>query len=382
MDQARKTLWGVGSGPQRAGTFDPYEHLYSLVRDASRDAYSCTSPDDLPEAELSGLLGAFSSFIRICPSSFLINALRQIQDGVVVWIEDEQRKVFASVDPLVAQSVLHLWSQILDQLTELPHKDSSLLTLLQPLMVAGFVSPSRAVVNRTIAFWNECFGEQDTLRYPSNLENVLRAARPYVELGLPDFPETGPGAEAVDLPAFSGPQDQDTQGDVDVDSSSRWTGLLRGTASPLVRTAASHNASSGLATIHTGGTNSGSKASSKGTTPKARLRHDDSQIMFAPIDSSPLPAADDSQVFTDHQKEVRARQIEGAQMFPDISSTPVRKSSPRSRRKAPGPLDFSNHVAPQAADNTVAGTPQDMEMNSELSGYMGSSPTPRRRSSC
>ena len=376
MDQARKTLWGVGSGPQRAGTFDPYEHLYSLVRDASRDAYSCTSPDDLPEAELSGLLSAFSSFIRICPSSFLINALRQIQDGVVVWIEDEQRKVFASVDPLVAQSVLHLWSQILDQLTELPHKDSSLLTLLQPLMVAGFVSPSRAVVNRTIAFWNECFGEQDTLRYPSNLENVLRAARPYVELGLPDFPETGPGAEAVDLPAFSGPQDQDTQGDVDVDSSSRWTGLLRGTASPLVRTAASHNASSGLATIHTGGTNSGSKANSKGTTPKARLRHDDSQIMFAPIDSSPLPAADDSQVFTDHQKEVRARQIEGAQMFPDISSTPVRKSSPRSRRKAPGPLDFS-HIAPQAADDAIAGTPQDMEMNSELSGYMGSSPTPR-----
>jgi hypothetical protein len=374
MEQARKTLWGVGSGPQRAGTFDPYEHLYGLVRDASRDAYSCISPESLPD--LPALLGAFSSFLRICPSSFLINTLRQIQDGVVVWVEDDQRKVFASVDPAVAQGVLHLWSQILDQLTELPHKDSSLLTLLQPLMVAGFVSPSRAVVNRTIAFWNECFGEQDTLRYPSNLENVLRAARPYVELGLPDFPETAPGAEAVDLPAFSGPLDQDTQDDVDVDSSSRWTGLLRGTASPLVRIAASHNASSGLATIHTGGTNSGSKASSKGTTPKARLRHDDSQILFAPIESSPLPTAEDSQLITDHQKEVRARQTEGAQMFPDISSTPVRKYSPRSRRKAPGPLDFT-HLAPQAADDAIAGTPQDMEINSEMSGYMGSSPTPR-----
>jgi hypothetical protein len=376
MEQARKTLWGVGSGPQRAGTFDPYEHLYSLVRDAARDAYSCISPVPLPEGELSGLLSAFSSFVRICPSSFLVNTLRQIQDGVVLWVEDEQRKVFASDEPVVAQGVLHLWTQILDQLTELPHKDSSLLTLLQPLMVAGFVSPSRAVVNRTIAFWNECFGEQDTLRYPSDLENVLRAARPYVELGLPDFPETGPGAEVVDLPAFSGPQDQDTQGDFEVDSSSRWTGLLRGTASPLVRTAASHNASSGLATIHTGGTNSGSKVSSKGTTPKARLRHDDSQIMFAPIDSSPLPAADDSQLITDHQKEVRARQTEGAQMFPDISSTPVRKSSPRSRRKTPGPLDFS-HLAPPAAEDAIAGTPQDMELNSEMSGYMGSSPTPR-----
>jgi len=376
MEQARKTLWGVGSGPQRAGTFDPYEHLYSLVRDASREAYSCPSPDPLPEAELLVLLSAFSSFVRICPSPLLVNMLRQIQDAVVIWVEDEQRKVFASVNPEVAQSLLHLWTQILDQLTELPQKDSSLLTLLQPLMVAGFVSPSRAVVNCTIAFWNECFGEQDTLRYPSNLENVLRAARPYVELGLPDFPETGPGAEFVDLPAFSGPQDQYTQGDDEVDSSSRWTGLLRGTASPLVRTAASHSTSSGLATVHTGGTNSGSKASSKGTTPKARLRHDDSQIMFAPIDSSPLPVADDSQLITDHQKEVRERQTEGAQMFPDISSTPVRKSSPRSRRKAPGPLDFS-HLAPQPADDAIASTPQDMELNSELSGYMGSSPTPR-----
>jgi len=377
MEQARKTLWGVGSGPQRSGTFDPYEHLYSLVRDVSRETYSCTNSDTIPEAELLGLLSAFSSFVRICPSSFLINTLRQVQDAVVGWVADEQRKVFAVVDSPAAQSVLHLWTQILDQLTELPHKDSSLLALLQPLIIAGFVSPRGAVVNRTIAFWNECFGEQDTLRYPPNLENVLRAARPYVELGLPDFPETAPGAKLVDLPAFSGPQDQDTQGDVDVDSSSKWTGLLHGTASPLVRTAASLHASSGLATIHTGGTNSGSRTGSKGTTPKARLRHDDSQIMFAPIDSSPLPAADDSQLVTDHQKEVRERQIEDAQMFPDISSTSARKSTPRSRRKAPGTLDFSDHVAPQAAENTVAGTPQDMEMNSELSGYMGSSPTPR-----
>lgn len=373
IEQARKTLWGVGSGPQRAGTFDPYEHLYSLIRDVSRDAYSCINPD----TEIVGLLGGFSSFIRTCPPSFLVNVLRQVQDGVAVWVQDEQRTVFASVDSPVAQSVLHLWTQIVDQITELPRKDSSLLALLQPLVVAGFVSPRRALVNRTISFWNECFGDQDTLRYPSDLENVLRAARPHVELGLPDFPETAPGAESIDLPAFSGAPDQDTQGDVDVDSSSRWTGLLRGTASPLVRTAASHSASSGLATIHTGGTHSGSKTSAKGTTPKARLRHDDSQILFAPIDSSPLPTAEDSQLFTDHQNEVRARQTEGAQMFPDISSTPVRKSTPHSRRNAPGPLDFSSHVAPQAADNAVAGTPQDMEMNSEMSGYMGSSPTPR-----
>lgn len=61
-------------------------------------------------------------------------------------------------------------------------------------------------------------------------------------------------------------------------------------------------------------------------TPKtrARPRHDDSQMHFAVIDSSPLvPEAVDSQLLTNHQKEVRERQqFEAGVMFPDLRTTP------------------------------------------------------------
>lgn len=58
------------------------------------------------------------------------------------------------------------------------------------------------------------------------------------------------------------------------------------------------------------------------TTPKARLRHDDSQIQFAAIESSPLASeVPDSQILTDRQREVRERQnFEAGVMFPDLRS--------------------------------------------------------------
>jgi len=378
MEQGRKTLWGIGSGPHRAGAFDPYEHMYGLTEEASRDAYTSMGSDTLSNKRCHDMLDSLVSFVRNCPVSLLVNTLRQVQEALVVWLEDDKRRVFTGVDASASQSVIELWNQVLGQLTELPRKDGSLLTLLQPLMVAGFVSPKRAIVNHTIAFWNECFGELDSLRYPSKLEKVLRAARNYVELGLPEFPDNVPDDETIDLPAFSGPQDDDTQVDPKSSLSSRWTGLPRGTASPAKRTPASIDVSSRLATIDAGGTFSASKSNSKSTTAKARLRHDDSQILFAPIDSSPLPVEEDeSQILTDHQKEVRARQVEGAQMFPDISSTPVRKSTPRSRRKTPGTLNFSANIAAPTADDEVVSTPLDVpEAHGETSGYMGSSPTP------
>jgi hypothetical protein len=377
MEQGRKTLWGIGSGPHRAGAFDPYEHMYGLTKEASRDAYESMGSDALNVSYCHDMLESLVSFVGNCPLALLVNTLRQVQEALVVWLEDDTRRVFTGTDSPVSQSVTELWSHVLGQLTELPRKDGSLLTLLQPLMVAGFVSPKRAVVNRTIAFWNECFGELDSLRYPSKLEKVLRAARNYVELDLPEFPESAPDDEPIDLPAFSGPQDDDTQVDPKLSLSSRWTGLPRGTASPVKRTPASVDVSSRLATIETGGTNSASKSNSKSITAKSRLRHDDSQILFAPIDSSPLPVEEESQILTDHQKEVRARQVEGAQMFPDISSTPVRRSTPRGRRRTPGTLDFSASIAAPTADGEAVSTPLDVpEAHGETSGYMGSSPTP------
>lgn len=60
------------------------------------------------------------------------------------------------------------------------------------------------------------------------------------------------------------------------------------------------------------------------STPTRRLRHDDSQIQFAAIDSSPLGSdALDTQLLTDRQREVTERQrLEAAAMFPGLGSSP------------------------------------------------------------
>lgn len=77
------------------------------------------------------------------------------------------------------------------------------------------------------------------------------------------------------------------------------------------------------------------------STTKAKLRHEDSQVQFVPVQvSSPISAEDESQLLTDRQKEVIARQhFETAQMYPDFSSSPApRSASTRSRMPR---LDFS-----------------------------------------
>ena len=61
-------------------------------------------------------------------------------------------------------------------------------------------------------------------------------------------------------------------------------------------------------------------------TPKSRLRHDNSQIQFAIVESSPITERD-SQFLTEHQKEVRDRQKSStALMFADIRSSPTTRA--------------------------------------------------------
>lgn len=119
-----------------------------------------------------------------------------------------------------------------------------------------------------------------------------------------------------------------------------------------------------------------------GATPKARLRHDDSQIQFAPIESSPLaPSNVESQMLTERQKEVSARQAQDAAMFPEIRSS--RQGTPNSTsnnlpkfalksRKAREPLpDADSESSPTFLPDNI------------MQDFLGSSPTPsssRRRS--
>ena len=116
------------------------------------------------------------------------------------------------------------------------------------------------------------------------------------------------------------------------------------------------------------------------TTPKARLRHDDSQIQFAAIESSPLqPEPVESQYMTDRQKEVKERQcLEAAAMFPEI------RSSPRTTSR---PIDYSlpQLVLKSTQDSTRERVPKSTTHEGSsptylpdalMNEFLGSSPTP------
>ncbi|KAI9708614.1 MAG: hypothetical protein M1820_003832 [Bogoriella megaspora] len=109
-------------------------------------------------------------------------------------------------------------------------------------------------------------------------------------------------------------------------------------------------------------------------TPLARLRHNDSQIEFTAIESSPTNfEAMESQLLTDHQKEIRAQQQAGAAaMFPDI-----RSSAKSASKLATSGRDVAAEVTRNyMAANLERPTTPPILAHDQTDDYLSSSPTP------
>ena len=109
------------------------------------------------------------------------------------------------------------------------------------------------------------------------------------------------------------------------------------------------------------------------TTPTARLRHDDSQIQFAAIESSPLaPGVMDLQLLTDKQKEVKERQHEeAAAMFADLRSSP----RPATTRPMVDVRSTDGQLPEVLNEEPIS--PILPLQNEIMDSFLGSSPTPR-----
>ena len=105
---------------------------------------------------------------------------------------------------------------------------------------------------------------------------------------------------------------------------------------------------------------------------KSKLRHEDSQVEFTAVESS-SPVAMESQLLTEHQREVKSRQqFETASLYPEFSSSP----GPRRRASKSGLplLDFSSQ---QAVMDTGYATPTLNDDHGPMDEYITSSPTPK-----
>ncbi|KAK5109990.1 hypothetical protein LTR62_006357 [Meristemomyces frigidus] len=317
LDQAKKTLWGVGLAPQKTNHFDPYDHLYQVTIDALRCSYDDLSDNDRVD-QTRAVVSAALAFCKQCPTPLLATVLGSVQTGFACWLLDVGRKT-ADIKgrSIVVTLIAH---ELLNLIRTMPNKDTALLKELEPLLVAFFSCPHKDVVNEVAEIWNATFGVQDELVYPTQLAGVLSARNHEVDLMLPAFFDSDQEIPRVTLQQFyeiqtaaDGKDPSTLQGQVGAPSSLilRTELLLRSTRQASVE---HRNASKLLPDA--------GKRLVKATQPKPKacLRHDDSQIAFAAIDST---IAFSSSQLTDRQRDVKARQLETAQLLSDVASTPI-----------------------------------------------------------
>jgi hypothetical protein len=194
------------------------------------------------------------------------------------------------------------------------------LETVQDLILAGFNSPRESIVNVTITFWND-FVDLATdllldIDYPEKLINAALCLRSIGDVHLPpgcSGKENEPQSESRTFIAFS-----------DYGSQPSTTPLA-------VRAFGPPNHARRLSPMPAKKDQPMMKSPASKLTPRRKLRHEDSQIVFEPIpSSSPVRSAVETQNLTDHQKEVLERQKDqAAAMFRDIGSDDISAHSGR-----------------------------------------------------
>ncbi|KAI5270391.1 hypothetical protein E4T47_06217 [Aureobasidium subglaciale] len=361
MDEARKSLWNTNPPFSKQSSFEPFNHVYELVNSTMLMAYVSIS-DTAPY--LAELIMSIQEFLSKCPLSlFASPAVRRLQPGISRVIKDDDRVLTGSIESQgVFLKVLSFWQSILVQLRNLP-SNKTLLKALDEMFAAGLNSTHREIINSTVSFWNTTFGQLDSLDYPTKVEQAIRRLRPLVELDLPTFPEN-PNA-----PILSPLRDLiDTQQDMDVEETPSPARL------PLTRRPQKMNVlncrMSASASPRRANSVTRRQVNVK-IAPKSKLRHEDSQVEFTAVESS-SPVAMESQLLTEHQKEVKSRQrIETADMYPDFSSSPGLQR--RVTRSGLSFLDFSGQVV----TDTGFATPTLNDEHGPMDEYITSSPTPK-----
>ncbi|KAI4722639.1 hypothetical protein E4T48_01138 [Aureobasidium sp. EXF-10727] len=359
MDEARRSLWNTHLPYSKQTSFEPFNHVYELVNSALVISYGGT--DETSQC-LAQLVEAVRDFLSKCPLSlFASPALRRVQHGLSLIIKDEGRVLAGSKEASdVFSKVLALWQSILEQLKNLP-SNKTLLKALDELFAAGLNSTHRDIINLTVSFWNTTFGQLDSLEYPSQVEQAMRRLQPLVELDLPTFPQNDDALAPSPLhDLIESQQDIDVQ---DTPSPSKQQPIRRSKRTSVLNRAVSSSPQREATTRR--------QPASK-PAPKSKLRHEDSQVEFTAVESS-SPVAMESQLLTEHQREVKSRQrFETAPLYPEFSSSP----GPRRRASKSGLplLDFSSQ---QAVTDTGYATPTLNDDHGPMDEYITSSPTPK-----
>ncbi|ROW10868.1 hypothetical protein VPNG_05396 [Cytospora leucostoma] len=361
-DNARRRLWGTVSAGPRLSSIDPFDNLYKLLTSVLEKLYSgleCYFPDSATR-----LLKEVKEFFERGNRQLSLRTLVAIQDGLACWMEDKDRRITKS-DPIdVAEATRSLWQRLCNFLIDLASANSLQLESIEPILCAAFNSTHRDIVRITAEMWNRVHENAEHIQYPETLKTVLTSLGSAVDI-------LRPGLDILANESDLRPNFAESQGEASLPVASP----VRSEPTPrMLRSASRRSGTPGSAKVAEAVRRSETKlplarVKSRGRTPKPKLRHDDSQVQFAAIESSPAPVAQESQLLTERQKEIRERQQENAAIFPELRSSPSAAT-----KKAKSTAEQLEMVSGSMVPNRTS-TP---EQDGDFDDYLTSTPTPRR----
>jgi hypothetical protein len=253
------------------------------------------------------------------------------------------------------------------------------LEQLGGLLAAGFRSTHKLVINQMIEMWNATFGTQRALAYPQALKAALEQLQPFVDLELPSFDIQAGNKNKADTPTFIDSQDEDAQGRPGFTEFSN-TNSRSSETQPLLSPSPWKSRAFGSPSLAPQFSQKARKTTPVAVPTRPKPRHDDSQVQYVAIESSPLQIVDsDSQYLTERQKEVLARrQAEPAVVFPDLRSSLLPRNDPLGpTRNEKLSLDLKQ--AEGFEDDEPATLSLGMLPNERGDEEMASSPTPQSK---
>ncbi|CAM1510153.1 Fc.00g004880.m01.CDS01 [Cosmosporella sp. VM-42] len=359
VEVARRRLWGAPPTVTRASSFDPFDNLYKLGTQCMAFLYEqlVEQPDRTAVA-----IETICGFLKASFSQTGIKTLLKLQEGISPWIQDDKAQLKLGDQSPVSNSLRTIWNAICEQLTSLGHLDKSSFALIEPLLTAGFKSKHRYIVNKTAETWNMIVKDEEELECSDSLKSIVTSLRPKVDLAMPGMEQSSGefGAQATsfiesqnDLSFIALSSTKSSRQEVELATPpvlSISKAALRG---PMTRKRRRD------ATPEVGK----SKPAKRTSTP--RLRHDSSQINFAPIQPSPL--VEESQHLTERQQEVRQRQKHNAVLYPNMRSSPRTRSRAALEEKSKPPLVGTARPKQSTPEPTTS-----------YEDFITSTPTPRR----
>lgn len=362
LDAARSKLWGAPTSVSKVGSFESLDALYKLGNHFLSFLYQKHDDSSLTVLPFMDSINSFlDKHWAVCGLTPII----KLQAGVGMWIQDDKAILTPNSQSSLSNTVTNMWDHICSNIaTHCQVKDVD-MSQVETLLIYGLKSRHSTILNRTALVCNVVVKTDEDLTCSESLKSVISSVGSKVDVSLHVGSRASAEIGTQESLRIRRRKEPSFPGNSSLASSIQNASSIAG--SPA--TASSERPLTRKRRLEMTPEIVRDKSTKRTSTP--RLRHDDSQIHFEPIVSSPLQ--EESQHLTERQKEVRERQRQTTASYSDAPST----SPPASPLAAFRNLPRSNKTgdAKESDKHAQETTPK---RDKSFEDLISSTPTPRR----